>query len=360
MTWLLSLLIAAAFAQETPPHASSAPATAPEFVAPTTAPQAGPAATVPIGPAVRPINSTPAAKAPAAQPRPKPAAPAPVPVAPLKPVAQPAPVETGHVADGVIRFGRDIDLTAGQSVSGPVVALGGSVSVDTTVQGPVLALGGSVKLGPRAVIDGPVVALGGAGVQLDPAAKVNGPVLDVPGARLLSRVLAPLLTVVASLAALAVFGKLLAGIGWIIVGVVLWTMFPEALRNTRDALERQTAACVVWGVFAWPALGAIGLAFLVSLIGLPLVPLVALLGAAAYVWGSVAVAFWIGSRLGRSRWESSLLSIVLGLILLKVLAFIPVIRWLALIATAVLGAGAAFASRFGFRGPGLVAPAVPK
>ena len=244
-------------------------------------------------------------------------------------------------------------------MDGPVIAVGGSVSLNGPVQGPVIALGGFAKLGPRAVVDGPVIAFGG-GTQIDPAAKVDGPVLDLPGARGLARFLAPLATLVASLAALAVFGKLLAGIGWLVVGIVLWTLFPEALRNTRDALERQLPACVVWGLFAAPCLAAISVAFAASLVGLPLVPLIGMLGAAGYVWGTVALGYWIGGRVGEGKWDSAVVSIVVGLLALKLLAFVPLVRWVVRLATLILALGAAFASRFGFRGPGLVTPVVPK
>lgn len=325
--------------------------------APAEAPAPAPAAPARPKPAEAPAISTAAVK------RAKPAVPVTAPltpsVPPAVPPARPAAAEPGRLSEGVIRLGRDIELRAGQEVAGPVVAFGGSVAADCEVDGPVMALGGSVRLGPLAAVNGPVVAIGG-GVQIDPAARIDGPVVDLPGARLFAKGLAALVTVLATLAGLAVFGKLLAGAGWLLVGVVLWAMFPDALKNTRDALERQLPACLVWGLVAWPALTVIGITFLVSILGLPLVPLVALLGAAAYVWGSVAVGFWIGTRLGRGRWESAGLSLVLGLALLKLLAFIPVVRWLALLATAVLGAGAAFASRFGLREPGLIAPADPR
>lgn len=337
MRSIFPLLLAAAFvrSQESPPPSEPAPAPAPRAPAISTAPVRRPK---PAAPITKPLTLS----APTAVPP-----------------AEPLSAEPGRLSEGVIRLGRDIDLRAGQEVSGPVIAFGGSVAADCEIDGPVMALGGWVRLGPRAAVNGPVVALGG-GVELDPAARIDGPVVDIPGARLVGKGLAALVTVLATLAGLAVFGKLLAGAGWLLVGIILWAMFPDALKNTRDALERQLPACLVWGLVAWPALTLIGVTFGVSILGLPLVPLVALLGAAAYVWGSVAVGFWIGARLGRGRWESALLSIILGLALLKLLAFIPVVRWLAILVTAVLGAGATFASRFGLKEPGLIAPATPR
>ncbi|MBI4346016.1 MAG: hypothetical protein HY553_04135 [Elusimicrobia bacterium] len=342
-TFALALLLAVAGAEPTPapspsPEPSPAPAASP-------APPADPAAAKPAAPAGATAPAAETAPAPAAKPAPKPA-----------PTAAPEP---GRVADGVIRFGQDIVLSPGQAVDGPVIALGGSVSVDGPIEGPVIAFGGGAKVGPRAVVEGPVISFGGSS-SVDPAAKIDGPVLDLPGARSAARVLAPLATVVASLTALAVFGRLLAGLGWLVVGVVLYALFPDALRNTRDVLERKTAACAVWGLVAGPALACIALTFAASLIGLPLVPLVGMMTAAAYVWGTVALGYWIGTRAGEGRWESAVASIAFGLLALKLLGFVPVVRWLVGVATFILAVGAAFASRFGFRGPGLVTPVVPK
>ena len=253
------------------------------------------------------------------------------------------------IAGGVFKFGKDIALGAGQSVDGPVVAFGGSVSVDGRIEGPVVAFGGSARLGPRAVVEGPVVAFGGT-TSLEEGARAEGPVLELPSSRVVARVAGVLLTAAAALAALAVVGKLLAGVGWLVLAVVLWAPFPAALRNTRDALEREPLACFGWGLAAWPALAAAAAAFIVSLVGLPLVPLVALLATAAYVWGMLAVAFWLGARLGAGRWESELASVIVGVLALKLLGFVPLLRWAVWAAAVLLGAGATFVSRFGSRG----------
>lgn len=360
----LGLTLSRAFAQdvETVPPPPQAPAIVPA-PAPAQAPAPAPPVATPPAPAPEPTQLSTTAAPPAAR-KPKPAVSPGLPPAPQTPPTLPPapgyhPAREPGVLDAVIRLGRDIELPAGRAVSGPVAAFGGSVTADCEIDGPVLALGGAVKLGPAARVDGPVVAVGG-GVTLHPESKVNGPVVDLPGARVAAKALAALVTLFATLAGLAVFGKLLAGAGWLVVGAILWAMFPDALRNTRTALERQLPACVAWGVVAWPALLVIGATFLISILGLPLVPLVALLAAAAYAWGRVAVAFWIGNYLGRGRWESSLASIVLGLVLLQVVSFIPFVRWLATLAIAVLAAGAAFASRFGLRKPEQIAPAVPE
>ena len=264
------------------------------------------------------------------------------------PAAKAAPEEPNRVADGVFKFGKDISLGTGQSVDGPVVALGGSVAVDGRINGPVIALGGSAQLGPHTVVSGPVVSLGGSATLQD-GARVEGPVIELPHARSLARLAAPLFTAAAALAALAVVGKLVAGVGWLLLAVVLWALFPAALRNTRDTLERETTACFAWGVVCWPALAAAAVAFLVSLVGIPLVPLVAFLAAAVYVWGMLAVAFWLGDRIGGGRWESGLVSVLVGVLALKALAFVPLVRWAVWAATTIFGAGAAFASRFGTR-----------
>ncbi|MBI4424603.1 MAG: hypothetical protein HY554_12795 [Elusimicrobia bacterium] len=346
---LVLSLAAPAWTQEAPPAPSPAPGPA--------VPAPGPAATPSPPPTSIPAAApSPAPPAPAAKPKLAPATPAPARPSQAPP---PAPESDRRGADVIVKFGEDVRLAPGEGVRGPVVALGGSIFVDGPIQGPVVALGGSASLGPRAVVDGPAIAFGGP-VRVEPGGRVNGPRVELPGMGFLSRMGPALVSLLAAGAALAMFGKLLAGIGWLVFALVLWILFPEPLRNTRDTLQRETAACAVWGLLGWPALAVIAIAFLVSVVGWPLVPLVLLLAAAAYAWGSVAVAFWLGSRLAAGRWDSALGSIVAGLLALKLLAFVPVVRWAAWAAVAVLGLGAALASRFGVRSLSLTPPAVPK
>ena len=77
-----------------------------------------------------------------------------------------------------MRIGGDVTVDESEIIDGDVVAVGGAVRVDGDVQGDVVAVGGSVTLGPSAVVDGDVTVVGGP-LHRDPGATVRGKAQEV-------------------------------------------------------------------------------------------------------------------------------------------------------------------------------------
>jgi hypothetical protein len=79
---------------------------------------------------------------------------------------------------GRFKMGGSITVPAGETVSGDVVDVGGTIHVFGEVRGDVVAIGGTVALGPAANVTGDVTVIGGS-LQRDPAARIGGEVVDV-------------------------------------------------------------------------------------------------------------------------------------------------------------------------------------
>ena len=77
-----------------------------------------------------------------------------------------------------VRIGGDVTVEEGEVVDGDVVAVGGAVRVDGEVQGDVVSVGGGVTLGPRALVERNVTVVGGA-LHRDPGAQVKGKAQEV-------------------------------------------------------------------------------------------------------------------------------------------------------------------------------------
>ena len=77
-----------------------------------------------------------------------------------------------------VQFGSSIHILEGEVVDGDVVAIGGAVTVDGEVRGDVVAVGGGMTLGPKASISDNVVVVGGP-LNRDPAARIGGRVQTV-------------------------------------------------------------------------------------------------------------------------------------------------------------------------------------
>lgn len=257
--------------------------------------------------------------------------------------------ETDTLASGgIIKFGEDVRVAAGERIAGPVIAIGGSIEVEGLIAGPAISIGGAVTLGPKARVQGPVMSLGGKTVRSQ-GARIEGPIVDLPGSKALGKTAALFAYIGAASAAIYVIAKASAGVGWIVLSVVLVALFPKSLRQTKDHLDRKFPECAIAGLIAWPALGIISITLFVSIIGIPLVPLLLTLAAAAFVWGFSAIAYLLGERLSMGRWKNPFASMVVGMLILKLLQWVPIVQWVVFSFVAIVGVGASILSRFGMK-----------
>lgn len=85
--------------------------------------------------------------------------------------------DSDHGGD-VVRMGDDIHVKPGEVISGDVVSIGGSVTIDGTVMGDAVSIGGDMSLGDSAVVSGDAVSIGG-GVTKSASARVGGESVQV-------------------------------------------------------------------------------------------------------------------------------------------------------------------------------------
>ena len=175
---------------------------------------------------------------------------------------------------GMVRLFSDARVNAGDRIQGDVVAVFGSVDVEGEVAGSAVAVFGSVHLGPQAKISEDAVAVGG---QLDASegSHVNGESVSVGFLPLLSLGLPAVPVVLCTVA-----------LGWLVslfFGWVLGALFPTRIARTAITASRRTglslALGLVWGLFTPVILVLLA----VTVVGLPLVFLVPLLGYAGYL-----------------------------------------------------------------------------
>lgn len=107
---------------------------------------------------------------------------------PAEPEAPPVPDRVfRREVEARVRVGGDITVDEDEQVNGPVIAVGGAVTVNGRVRDAVVAVGGGVHLGPRADVRGDVTVVGGT-IERDAGASVSGKVNEValsfPGIRI--------------------------------------------------------------------------------------------------------------------------------------------------------------------------------
>jgi len=188
-------------------------------------------------------------------------------------------------------------------VEGGVVVIGGSALIDGPVGREVVVVGGMLELGPRAELPRGYVLVGGH-VRRDPAAKVSGPAIGV-------------ITIHSSetwsgamtwLRSCLLWGRPLAfreGLGWAwfiaagfaalyLLSALIFRGPVERAVDTLGACPGLTLLTTVLTVICTPVVLTV---LSVSVVGLVLVPFLALGLLGAHILGQAALRIWLGRRL---------------------------------------------------------------
>jgi hypothetical protein len=232
---------------------------------------------------------------------------------PTEPAPPPAPESSSgrsHRSDGDrVRVFGDVDVNEGEEVTGQVVAVLGSVRINGEVGNQVVAVLGSVDLGPRAVVHGDVVTVGGH-LRRSPGSQINGAVTEVSLGDVGTRINVPWLDGWGPFYVFGSFGAVRRLIGttfrFVLLTLVGCLAFVVARRGVEGSAQRVTddpVKTTLVGLVAWVlfvplfALAAIVLA--ISLIG---IPLLVLLPFALVVLLAMAVVGFSGTAYAVGQW----------------------------------------------------------
>lgn len=250
--------------------------------------------------------------------------------------------------NNIVLTGQDAHLAADMQAEN-VVVIGADAHISGRVLGEVVAIGGSVYLDSTAIVDGTAVALGGK-VEMSPGAQVYGEQVSV-GLSSLGGLL-PGLNKLGFLQWKQRFalGRLLLilFLGWI----VLW-LFPQPVGRITSTLNANPAKATMFGLLAYLAIIPLTILFIITILGIPLVPILWLALLGARLLGQAALGLLAG------RWLAPYLKLeaadmalaMLGLLVLALISFLPVIGGLASLFYGLVGFGAAVWTRFGTKLP---------
>lgn len=237
-------------------------------------------------------------------------------------------------------------------ILGALVAAGGEVTLNAPIMGDVVLTAGSIEFGPEARIDGmltyyapapldvPLRVIGADRVQYQPAThpetwrdfRDEWADWERP----------------AAIGPWAVVGGFLVNLGlFLLIGALFLTLAPNMVRSLRRRAEARPGMVILTGVIGLSILfGAVPVSA-ISIVGLPLVPLILLFTVVVWVLGYILGAYVLAMRVmrGLGGEESPgigmrLLALALGVTLMALLNFIPVIGWMANFALVLLGVGA--------------------
>jgi uncharacterized RDD family membrane protein YckC len=253
----------------------------------------------------------------------------------------------GEVEDAVVSVFGDTRVTG--PVGDAAVAVLGNTYVDSTVKGQVVAVLGDVELGPHADVAGDIVVVGGT-LKRDRAAIVRGDVNNVvmfgPGGHLewLHQWAQHCLY----------YGRPLAiapGLGWAwgvalcFLGLYLLfaLLFPKAVEQCARTMEEQPGRSVIAAILSVFATPFVFVLLCVTVIGIVLVPFLAMGLFLAVLFGKAVVLAWIGRRVlaigGEGRQHPPVLAVLIGGIVVLALYLVPFLGFVFYKGLDILGLG---------------------
>ena len=297
-----------------------------------------------------------------------------VPESPQVEIAEPeaAQPEPGSVE----RVGSDYTLREGETVR-EVVVIRGEAVIEGTVTRDVVSIAGKARVGPAAEIGGDLVVLAGS-LRIDPGAVVDGDVVVIGGSLDAPEGFEPGGDQVSLLAlsGLGPFGAILPWVSsglfmgrpiapaipwvWIVVLVASLVylamnfVFERPVRSCVGVLVDKPLTTFLVGVLVLLMTGPLTGLLMVSVIGLPAVPLLWFVLLLAGLFGRAGVFRWIGGMVMPEESPGDRLeaarSIAIGMVGVCLVYMVPLLGFVAWTAVGVFGVGAAATTLYaGFR-----------
>lgn len=251
----------------------------------------------------------------------------------------------------LIRFGGSIIVAENQVVEN-AHAFGGSVTVspNARVLDTAMAFGGDVILKKGARVEGDAYSFGGKIVQ-EPGAIVSGEratFSDRHGMMYGS-----------DRGRSSFFGqyffsalfRICSAVVAAILGLIILHSSPQFLPNLAAQLSQRPGLTALWGIGATVSFVFATVFLAITLIGIPLIPLLSLMAVVTALVGSLGVALFVGQRVVGKGDRSLQQQFLVGLAIVTVLTLIPFFGGLVVSLVNLFGLGAILLWQFGREKP---------
>ena len=227
------------------------------------------------------------------------------------------------------------DITVLEPVAGEVDAGFGDVYVNSRVGGGIDVDHGDIRLGSDAVVMGPVHP-GSGEFRPDPGAEMRGPPMAAG--------MMPDFESSRDDGLLGFVGWFLATAGFAACVMLAAVLAPRSLSAAARRADEAPGWSLVVGLVSVPAVLVLSVALAVSVVGVPLLLLLAPAYLALVFYGALVAAFFVGRKVvfatGRYR-SGNALAAAVGAVIVAATVLIPFLGELVLFVLALLGTGAA-------------------
>ena len=249
----------------------------------------------------------------------------------------------------LIRLGGSVTVAEKQVVEN-AIAIGGSAIVQPNgrVTKTAIAIGGDVILNKGARVDGDAYAIEGKVVQTEGATigGSNGTFNDQSDGQGMMGMhrdrdsFFPMYLVHTSL-------RIFSGMVGFIVGIILLRTAPSFLPNLAATVRQYLGQSALWGMGAIVIFIALNIFLAITLIGIPLIPLISVIFALTSLVGSLGISLLIGQQVVKNDRQSNVYRLLIGLLIVTVLALIPFVGGIVVFVVSVVGLGSLLIWKFG-------------
>jgi len=270
----------------------------------------------------------------------------------------------GEILDGdLLVVGATVTLEEGSLVDGDLLILGGSVTANGEIQGDIFAVGGVVNLGKTAVVTGDVNTISGS------IAREEGSIIE--GKLSTSEIKPFQFTIPEKVSIPQVEFPNLAfrfnpvwNITWVFFRSFLWAALAVLLvlflpRQSNRAAESAGAQPFLAGGLGCLTVVVVPIllvAIAITILGIPIAFIGAILFVVALVFGVVIMGLEVGKRLSKAfggDWAlpaaAGVGTFILTLVVNGLNALVPCVGWIAPAIVGTVGLGAVILTRFGSR-----------
>lgn len=279
-------------------------------------------------------------------------------------------VAAGETQDNVFTLGGNAVISG--KVRRSVIAIGGTITVSGEVGEAVVGFGSRVVIKESAVINGDVVTLGGT-LEKETGCTIRGDTVYLQGPEIGQKILKGnifksilLFPIIPVIVVIKVFILFI----WFLLALVGAALFPKQIAFASGEIRKS-----FWPTFAVGLLaiiiftGLILFAALLSiiLIGIPVLMALVAAGVLIKIFGRLAVFYFFGDSVRRafgSQKISAIGAVLLGLLMVGLIGFLPIIGFLFSIPLNIMIWGVAVRTKFGttenmFQKKPVVLPATP-
>ena len=242
-----------------------------------------------------------------------------------------------------VNVGGGVVVEAGESVK-DAVAVMGTLTVRGTVRGDATAVMGNVVVEPGGRVEGDAVSVGGRVIRKE-GGVIGGAITNVSPSGL---PMAPFFTL--PLFGFSAMWHLWLALLFIPVAVFVVALFPERMECVARIASGQPGESLGYGLLGLLLVVPVGAVLLITCIGIPRIPVEAVLVVAAWYVGSIGVALAAGWKLMAAFGKpvpSAVAAVAIGALAFALMRMVPVAGSVVVLLLNTVGVGAVIMTGFG-------------